>query len=84
MSSANSVIRRYSSMVDTSGRYPAPEITAVPFGVMGARSSVAGVYAEAQDVGSILQGRISLGILGAFILGAAGFYYYTRSIQGGG
>jgi hypothetical protein len=71
-------------MVDTSGRYPPPEITAMPFSVMGVRSTVAGVYTEAQDSGSILQGRVSLGIMGAFILGAVGFYYYTRSIQGGG
>ena len=69
-------------MVDVSGSYQPPQITAMPFGNL--RSSVAGVYTESQDTGSILQGRISLGIMGAFILGAVGFYYYTRSIQGGG
>jgi hypothetical protein len=48
-----------------------------------------GVYTSADgtasdDVTSILTGRISLGILGVAIIGAVGFYYFTRSIQGGG
>jgi hypothetical protein len=47
-----------------------------------------GVYTSAgttsDDLNSILTGRISLGILGIAIVGALGFYYFTRSIQGGG
>jgi hypothetical protein len=80
MGNLNSVIRRSSAMVDTSGHMP-PVITALRM--------EGGVYTDnsgndSDNVTSILQGRISLGIIGILILGAAGFYYYTRSIQGGG
>jgi hypothetical protein len=47
-----------------------------------------GVYTSAAsavgDPTSILSGRISLGIIAVAIVGAVGFYYFTRSIQGGG
>jgi hypothetical protein len=44
-----------------------------------------GVYAmDDEDSGDPLIGRISLGILGAFVLGAVGFYVWTNGIQGGG
>jgi hypothetical protein len=47
-----------------------------------------GVYVDnvpdSMNTGSILQGRISLGLLGVMIVGAVAFYWYTRSIQGGG
>jgi hypothetical protein len=79
MANFNQLIRRSSSMVDTSGRYP-PVLTALPMG------SPAGVYVEqaGDQVNDILQGRISLSIIGVLIVAAAAFYYYTRSIQGGG
>jgi hypothetical protein len=47
-----------------------------------------GVYTSAAnavgDPTSILSGRISLSIIGVAIVGAVAFYYFTRSIQGGG
>jgi hypothetical protein len=67
-------------MVDTSGHYP-PVITAMS-------SLGGGVYVDnvpdSMTTGSLLQGRISLGLLGVMIVGAVAFYWYTRSIQGGG
>jgi hypothetical protein len=81
MSNVNSILRRaQSTIVDTSGRYPE---------VVTSLRMESGIYTSGNSTTddaapSILQGRISLGILAAFILGAAGFYYYTRSIQGGG
>lgn len=58
----------------------------VPIGAAGADIPAAfggGIVANASvgmDVGT---GQLSLGILGALILGAVGFYIWTRSIQGG-
>lgn len=66
-------------MVDTSGALP-PQLTSLRL--------ESGVYvgsANANDeINSVLNGRISLGIIGVLIVGAVGFYYFTRSIQGGG
>jgi hypothetical protein len=76
-----SVVRRVSTYVDTSGAVPPRAIQMVPR--MGG-----GVYTVADDdpesAAGILQGRISLGIIAAFILGAVGFYVWTNGIQGGG
>jgi hypothetical protein len=75
------LVRRTSEQVDTSGALP-PVLTSLRL--------ESGVYvgsdtgSAADNMNSILQGRISLGIIAAFIVGAFGFYYYTRSIQGGG
>jgi hypothetical protein len=76
----NQVIRRFSALVDTSGQEP-PVMAPMPFG-----RQTGGVYVQAveDDVTSVIQGRISLGLIAFLILGAVGFYYYTRSIQGGG
>ncbi len=79
MADINSIIRR-STMVDTSGSYPTTGIQTVPV-------QSAGVYTQlTESLGSVdlVHGRISLGILGAFILGAVAFYIWTSSIQGGG
>ena len=79
MSGVNQIIRRVSTQVDTSGQLP-PVLTSMRL--------EGGVYTSAgttsDDLNSILTGRISLGILGIAIVGALGFYYFTRSIQGGG
>jgi hypothetical protein len=83
MANINDLIRRTSTMVDTSGQYPAPAIQMVPVARVGG-----GVYAQnygnVTDVGDVLSGRITLGIMAAFIAGAVGFYLWTREIQGGG
>jgi hypothetical protein len=75
----NDIIRRNSSLVDTSGAMP-PVLTSLRLS--------GGVYIGSQtgtdDLNSILSGRISLGIIGVLIVSALGFYYFTRSIQGGG
>ena len=76
----NSIIRRNSSLVDTSGQLP-PVLTSMRL--------EGGVYTSAadavgSDANSILSGRISLSIIGMAIVGALAFYYFTRSIQGGG
>lgn len=82
--SFNQVIRRYSGIVDTSG---AEHPTQLP---MSFGRQAGGVYVDAisnqasDQLNSVLQGRISLGLIGGLILGSVGFYYYTRSIQGGG
>jgi hypothetical protein len=78
-SRVNSILRR-SSLVDTSGALP-PVLTSLRL--------ESGVYVSSgnatQDAGNdILQGRISLGLIAIAIVGAVGFYYFTRSIQGGG
>jgi hypothetical protein len=76
-----SVIRRYSGYVNTAGAEPPRGIQVVP--MMGG-----GVYTQTDQSASqsddILSGRISLGMLAAFILGAVAFYIYTKDIQGGG
>ena len=76
----NSVIRRFSGMVDTSGAEPPRGIQMVP--MLGG-----GVYTQTDQTGNggdVMFGRISLGILGAFVLGAVVFYVWTDGIQGGG
>lgn len=80
MNQLNTIIRRNSSLVDTSGQLP-PVLTSMRL--------EGGVYTSAANAGSdvgnsILSGRISLGIIGIAIVGAVAFYYFTRSIQGGG
>jgi hypothetical protein len=78
--SVNSVIRRISGYVDTSGAEPPRGIQMVP--MMGG-----GVYTQIDDAAGgidVLQGRISLGILGAMVVGAVLFYIWTSQIQGGG
>lgn len=79
MASVNQLIRRTSSLVDTSGQLP-PVLTSMRL--------EGGVYTSpgdnTSDPTSILSGRISLGLIGILIVGAVGFYYFTRSIQGGG
>lgn len=77
MSDIKGILRR-SAVIDTSGSEPPRAIQMVA--AMGG-----GVYSQAEDTGNdILAGRLSLGILGAFILGAVGFYVWTNTIQGGG
>jgi hypothetical protein len=79
MATTNQIIRRASSLVDTSGQLP-PVLTSLRM--------ESGVYVSSgnteDDLNSILQGRISLGIIGIGIVGALAFYYITRDIQGGG
>ena len=79
MNQLNTIIRRNSSLVDTSGALP-PVLTSMRL--------EGGVYTSAAnavgDPTSILSGRISLSIIGVAIVGAVAFYYFTRSIQGGG
>ena len=69
-------------MVDTSGQEP-PVSLPMSFG-----RQTGGVYTAAtdavDDATSIIQGRISLTMIAVLIIGSVGFYYYTRSIQGGG
>jgi hypothetical protein len=79
MSGVNTIIRRVSSQVDTSGQLP-PVLTSMR--LEGGVYTSAGTTAD--DLNSVLSGRISLGIIGIAIVGALGFYYFTRSIQGGG
>lgn len=81
MANLNDIIRRTSSMVDTSGSYPSPAIQMV------ATNVGPGVYTQSTDVtdeSNLLSGRISLGIIAAFVVGAIAFYVYTNNIQGGG
>lgn len=74
----NSVIRRVSAMVDTSGAEPPRAAQIIPW--MGG-----GVYVTDDSANdNNIVGRISLGILAAFVLGAAAFYVWTHDIQGGG
>jgi hypothetical protein len=68
-------------MVDTSGAEPPRGIQMVP--MLGG-----GVYTNTDNSenggDSVLTGRISLGILAAFLVGAVAFYIWTNGIQGGG
>lgn len=74
----NSVIRRVSAVVNTSGAEPPRAAQVIP--MLGG-----GVYVQdEEDAGNTIIGRLSLGILGAFVLGAVGFYVWTNGIQGGG
>jgi len=79
--SINSVIRRVSGYVDSSGAEPPRGIQVVP--MLGG-----GVYTQVDEAamqgGDVLQGRLSLGIIAAMVAGAVLFYLYTRNIQGGG
>ena len=73
----NDILRR-SALVDTSGAEPASALQMVPR--MGG-----GVYVtDENEANDTIVGRLSLGILGAFILGAVAFYVWTNGIQGGG
>jgi len=77
----NSVIRRVSGYVDTSGAEP-------PRGIQMAPRIAGGVYTSYDSTdsadGDPFMGRISLGILAAFVVGAMAFYVWTNGIQGGG
>jgi hypothetical protein len=78
MSGINDILRR-ASFVDTSGAEPPRAMQMVP--MLGG-----GVYAatDEETYGDPMVGRLSLGILGAFIVGAVAFYVWTNGIQGGG
>jgi hypothetical protein len=76
-----SVIRRYSGMVDTSGATPPRGIQMVPMLGGGVYTNTDGPSSTGDD---IFHGRLSLGMVAVFILGALAFYVYTRDIQGGG
>lgn len=82
MGDLNSILRR-SSMVDVSGAYQPPAIQASIQQAMGG-----GVYTDnapgGGDPNAVLTGRISLGIIGALVVGAVAFYIWTHQIQGGG
>lgn len=78
----NSVIRRFSGYVDTSGAEP-------PRGVQMAPRIAGGVYTTYDNANEMssedpFTGRISLGILAAMVVGAMLFYLWTNGIQGGG
>lgn len=74
----NTVLRRVSAVIDTSGAEPPRAAAVIP--MLGG-----GVYVESDDDdGTNIVGRISLCILAAFILGAVAFYIWTHEIQGGG
>ena len=79
MASVNQLIHRTSSLIDTSGALP-PVLTSMR--LEGGVYTSAGSAAD--DPTSILSGRISLSLIGIAIVGAVAFYYFTRSIQGGG
>lgn len=85
MGNINDLIRRTSVMVDTSGRYPAPAIQSTAIMAVGG-----GVYPQGNGANgtdseeNIFVGRISLGLIGAMVLGAVAFYIWTNEIQGGG
>lgn len=83
MANINDVIRRTSTMVDTSGQLPTPSIQMSAIMATGG-----GVYPQnaggEDSSGNVMTGRISLGFVGLLILGAVGFYWWTHSIQGGG
>jgi hypothetical protein len=58
----------------------------VPIGSAGADIPAAfggGLAANASAGMSVGTGQLSLGILGALVLGSVGLYWWTRSIQGG-
>lgn len=77
MANVQSILRR-SGFIDTSGAEPP---------VMQSMRMGGGVYVDnAIDSAteSLTNGRISLGIIAVLIVGSLGFYYFTRSIQGGG
>jgi hypothetical protein len=50
--------------------------------VTGSAAEAAGGVAAAFD--DVSSGRISLGILGTLVVLILAFYYWTRSVQGGG
>lgn len=85
MGNINDVIRRTSTLIDTSGRYPAPAIQTQAIMSVGG-----GVYPQgdassgADTEENVFTGRISLGIIAAMVAGALLFYIWTNEIQGGG
>lgn len=68
----NSQLRR--SGYATSGAAPN-----APAAMGGGMVGVGGQANVSTDVGT---GQLSLGLLGAMVLGAIGFYIWTRSVQG--
>lgn len=78
MGQIDQILRR-SSFIDTSGAEAPAAIQMVP-------RMAAGVYTQdfEDTAGDNLVGRLSLGILAAFIAGAVAFYVWTNGIQGGG
>lgn len=48
---------------------------------LAVNSAVSSIKRESSDV---MQGRVSLAALMAMVLIGMGFYYWTRSVQGGG
>lgn len=81
MADINGILRR-SAMVDVSGAFNPPAIQATIQQSMGG-----GVYTDQSGPGSaenVLSGRISLGFVAAFVVGAVAFYLWTHEIQGGG
>ena len=81
MADINAVIRRASGYVDTSGALPPSGIQMAAFQGGGVYTQLSDAVASTQDVNV---GRIGLGTIAILILAAMGFYYWTRSIQGGG
>jgi len=81
MGNISDVIRRTGGYVDTSGALP-------PSGIQMAAFQGGGVYTQlsnaATGASDLTVGRIGLGTIALLILAAMGFYYWTRSIQGGG
>lgn len=89
MARLDSILRR-TSEVDTSGAYTPPAISATVQQVLGGGRGGGGVYVSGTGDNStqaqehVLTGRISLGFIGAMIVGAVAFYLWTHQIQGGG
>jgi hypothetical protein len=82
MANINDTIRRYSSMIDTSGQEG-------PRGIQISAMMGGGVYpqvdsASGDTADAVATGRISLGLMAALIVAAVAFYLYTNEIQGGG
>lgn len=80
MAGINDTIRRYSAMIDTAGQEPPRAIQMVP--MLGGGVYASGDNADGQ--GDALTGRLSLGIIAAFVVGAVAFYVWSNDIQGGG
>lgn len=88
MSSIDSILRR-TSEVDTSGAYNPPAIQATIQQAIGGGRGGGGVYTNgggnvSGSAETVLTGRISLGLIGALVVGAVAFYLWTHEIQGGG
>lgn len=80
MANLNDLIRRTSTLIDTSGAEP-------PRGIQMSAVMGGGVYPQVtggMNEDNVMTGRVSLGIVGFMIVGALAFYLWTHSIQGGG